>query len=220
MLSAVVAFGMACVPLRAQTTEVYHLGFEPDDEPAGLFIPVDSQNKKCTFDVVSDNPHSGGFCARMNCDDYARFAIFPKREVPLSGAGRYRISVWVRAGQSFAIKDGLPGFFIRLNMPLSPHTITLFHILPDGRVSKDSIPYIQGPSLPTTWTQMGAVLEIPANISTLTTNLFVAGAKGEVFVDDLSIEKEPDDTPLTPVLTANDNAQPQPASTTGAATPK
>lgn len=219
LLGAVLAFGIACVPLRAQTTEVYHLGFEPADEPPGLFIPVDSQDKKCTFDVVSDNPHSGSFCARMNCDDYARFAIFPKRKVALSGAGRYRISVWVRAGQNFAIQDGMPGFFIRLNMPLSPPSITLFHILLDGRVCKDSIPHIQGPSLPTTWTQMGAVLEISANISALPTDLFVAGAKGDVFVDDLSIEKVPDDTPLTPVLTANDMTQPKPESKTAPATP-
>ena len=217
LLIAVVAFGVACVPLRAQT-EVYHLGFEPEDEPAGVFIPNDSQDKKCTFEVVSNSPHSGGFCARMACDDFARFAIFPKREVPLSGAGRYRISVWTRAGEGFEIKDGLPGFFIRLNMPLSPPTITLFHILPDGRVCKDSIPYIKGPTLPTTWTQIGAVVEIPANISTLTTNLFVAGAKGEVFVDDLSIEKVADDTPLTPVVTSSNTAQPQAAPAAGTPT--
>jgi hypothetical protein len=206
---------MACVPLQAQTTEAYHLGFETGDEPAALFIPVDSQDKKCTFDVVSDNPHSGGFCARMNCDDYARFAIYPKRKVTLPGAGRYRISVWVRAGQNFTIQDGLPGFFIRLNLPLSPPSITLIHILSDGRVCKDAIPHIQGASLPTTWTQVGAVLEIPANITTMPTDLFVAGGKGEVFVDDLRIEKVADDTPLTPVLKSNDTAQPPSAPTSG-----
>ncbi len=202
------ALGMACVPLSAQTTEIYHLGFEQKDEPAEVFIPEDSKDKKCTFEVVSNNPHSGGFCGRMACDDFARFAIFPKQPVRLSQGGRYRISVWVRSGESFDVQDGLPGFFIRLNIPLSPPTITLLHILPDGRVSKDFVPHILAAGIPTTWTQIGAVLEIPANISTLTTNLFVAGGKGEVFVDDLSIEKVPDDTPLTPVLPANNGAQP------------
>ena len=208
LLVAVVAFATAFVPLRAQTTEIYHLGFESESEPVGVFIPEDSKDKKCTFEVVSNNPHSGGFCGRMACDDFARFAIFPKRDVPVSGAGRYRVSVWVRAGEGFEVQDGLPGFFIRLNMPLSPPTIALFHILPDGRVSKDFIPRIQGAGLSTTWTQVGAVVDVPANISTLTTNLFVAGAKGEVFVDDLSIEKVADDTPLSPVLTTNNQAQP------------
>jgi hypothetical protein len=139
----------------------------------------------------------------MKCDDFARFAVYPKVKVPLSGAGRYRISVWVRAGEGFVIQDGLPGFFIRLNIPASSTNVALLHILPDGRVSKNFIPHIEAASVPTTWTQVGAVVEIPANLSTLATDLFVGGGKGEIFVDDLSLEKVPDDTPLTPVLATN-----------------
>jgi cephalosporin-C deacetylase-like acetyl esterase len=154
----------------------------------------------------------------MTAVDFARFAIVPKDKVSFPSAGRYRFSIWVRAGEGFQITDGVPGFVLRLNMSPSPPAMTLFYILPDGRVGQDHLPAGTAASLPTTWTQVGAVLDIPTNVTTLVPNLFMWGGKGEIFVDDLSVEKVPDNTPLTPVLPASDAHAPASSPTASSAT--
>ncbi|MEJ0001558.1 MAG: hypothetical protein WDO13_21945 [Verrucomicrobiota bacterium] len=64
--------------------------------------------------------------------------------------------------------------------------------MPSGR--RSSLP------LPKTWTQVQAVIEIPAGVDAVGPSLFDWWTKGAIFVDDFSITKVDASAPVTPLV--------------------
>jgi hypothetical protein len=174
-------------------------GFETGTTGWGIFIPDESKDKNCRFDVVADSPHSGTSCLRFQSDDFARFCVGTDF-IPVQPGDRYRITVWVRAGADAAVLPKTPGFVIRLFLRAGGTDAPGGHmfIAPGGIVTRNT-PASGDSKLPTDWTQMQAVVEIPAGVDSVGPGLFTWWTKGSVFADDFSIEKVDASTPLTPV---------------------
>ncbi len=180
-----------------------------------IWIPDESQDKNCRFDVVSDSPHGGTSCARMQSDDFARFSIGSGATgFPVQPGDHYRVSVWVKADAAAQIRSKSPGFVIRFNLRHGNQDAEGGHLLIElGDHVARNVPADDVSKLPKKWTKVEAVVEIPAGVDTVVPSLFSWWIKGTLFVDDFSVQKVEASTPVTPV-SENSSA---PASASGAA---
>ena len=173
-------------------------GFENGIGSWKMWVPDESKDQNCHFDVVPDNPHAGAACVRLQSDDFARFAI-SSGSYPVQAGEHYHFSVWVRADAAAEIRPNAPGFAIRVNFhsagagaPSDP----LF-IGPGNRV-KPGTPANPTWKHLTEWTQIEAVIEIPAGVDAIAPSLFDWWGKGALYADDFSIEKVDASTPPPP----------------------
>ena len=174
-------------------------GFEEDAQGWKVFVPEESKEKNCRFDVVSEKPHSGANCARFQSDDFARFSI-GSGLIPVQAGERYRVTVWLRSDPSAEVRPKDPGFVVRLNLRQGSSDAEggYLFIGPGNKVTRSTPPDPELP-LPTTWTKIEAVVEIPAGVDAMGPGLFSWWAKGALYADDLSIEKVDSSTPATPL---------------------
>lgn len=179
--------------------------FENDKHGWNLFVPEESQESECTFEVIGDNPHEGAFAAQLDSVSEARYAIVtrPKGADLVAGA-KFRISVWVRAGANFVPKPGTPGFMVRITLfsdagtvdaPGGHYYLGLGNHLIHG-LDIDSMPQ---DAIPKTWTKVEAVIEIPPEVESLNVSAFVWQGVGTLWVDDMVFEPVDADTSLTEV---------------------
>lgn len=189
-------------------------GFEDTVTGWGIFVPDESKDKNCHFDVVSTDPHSGLNCARLQSDDFARFGIGCPF-ISVQPGEHYHVSVWIRADSAAQVRPKTPGFTIRLYLRQGNTDAAGGHLfIGSGNQVTRNTPVNLGPSnLPTTWTQIEAVIEIPPGVDSVGPGLFAWWNLGALYIDDFSFEKVDASTPVTPMWQ-------DPASPPAAPTPK
>jgi hypothetical protein len=182
-------------------------GFESGTGDWSIFIPSESTSANCRFDVVSDTPHSGTNCVRMQSDDFGRFSVGCS-PIPVQPGEHYRVSVWIKADAAATIRPSSPGitttgFVVRLYLGQAGSDAAGGHlfIAPGNRVTRDNPADPVAPTLPTTWTKIEAVVEIPSGVDKMGPGLFSWWTKGAIFADDFAIEKVDASTPVTPFWT-------------------
>ncbi len=201
LLLACTLFGGAITPVHAADSLVPDGGFENGIAGWKVFIPEESKDKNCRFEIISDSPHSGTTCVRLQSDDFARFSI-GLGLLPVQAGDRYRVSVWLKADAGAQVRANAPGFVIRLGLRQGDADAEGGHlfIAPGNRVTR-SIPADPASVLPKQWTQLEAVIEIPPGVDAMGPSLFSWWTSGTILADDFSIEKVDATTPLTPVWT-------------------
>jgi hypothetical protein len=184
-------------------------GFESGIAGWGIFIPDESKGANCRFDVVSTSPHSGGNCLRLQSDAFARFCV-GTTFIPVQAGEHYHVSVWVKADPDATVRPAVPGittpgFAVRLYLRQGNADAPGGHlfIIPGNRVTRLSPAEPVTTTLPTTWTQIEAVIEIPPGVDAIGPGLFSWWAQGTIYADDFSMEKVDPSTPVTPLWTKN-----------------
>jgi Carbohydrate binding domain len=174
-------------------------GFEDGITGWGTYVPDESKAANCRFDVSTDAPHSGANCARFQTDDFGRFSI-GSAMIPVQPGEHYHVSVWIKAGSLAEVRPKAQGFVIRLHLSQSGVEAAGGHlyIAPGNRVTRDAPADPVSDSLPTTWTQIEAVIEIPQGVDSMGPGIFSWWTKGTVYADDFSVEKVDASTPVTP----------------------
>ena len=176
-------------------------GFENGTVGWTLFVPDESQDKGCHFDVVNNAPHTGKSCLRIESKDYARYCVGTSF-IPVKPGERYHVSVWVKADPTAHARLKTPGFVIRLYLRQGNADAEGGHLFigPGNRVARNMpADPVAKTTLPTTWTQIDAVVEIPPGVDAIGPGLFSWWSKGPVYADDFSIEKVDPSTAATPI---------------------
>jgi hypothetical protein len=204
----------AIVPAAASPTDlISNGGFENGIAGWGIFVPDESKSANCRFDVVSDAPHSGVNCVRLQSDDLARFSIGCPL-ISVQPGERYHVSVWIRADPAAQIRPQAPGFVIRLYLGQGNVDAEGGHMFigPGNLVSRNTPADPVSATLPTTWTQIEAVVEIPKGVDKIGPGLFSWWTKGAIFADDFSIQKVDASTAVTSLWqkTPSPSASPTP----------
>jgi len=83
--------------------------------------------------------------------------------------------------------------------PPTPAASLIFINL-DGTVATGVFPPMDMKPLPTDWTHLEAVIEVPQGMDSMGATLFVWKAKGSLYVDDFTFEKVDSSTALTTVV--------------------
>jgi hypothetical protein len=179
-------------------------GFESGTTGWALFVPEESQGKNCRFDTVAESPHSGANCLRLQSDDFARFGIGAP-VFSVQPGDHYRVTAWVRADGAAQVRPKAPGFAIRLNLLQNNADAAGGHIYiqPGNAISRGNAPADSSAPLPTEWTKVEVVLEIPAGVDSVGPSLFSWWVNGSLFVDDFSIQKVDASVPVTPMSASN-----------------
>ena len=191
---------------RAQNI-IQNPGFELDKTGWGLFVPEESQPKNCQFVLSSKNAHSGSNGAEISSDDFARYSLTVNAPIPIKSGERYRVSLWVKAGPGAEVKEGTPGCVLRLVLRNGNSDTTgggAIFIGMNGKVTvrpNENLSPLSTP-VPKDWTKVEAVVEIPVftdGVDNMVMGLFGWYTKGTIYVDDVSVEKVSETTPVSPV---------------------
>ena len=193
-------------------------GFEDGVAGWTLFVPDESQDKNCRFDVSNDSPHSGTTCLRLQSDDVARFSVGAVAGFPVQPGEHYRVTAWVRADSAARVRPKAPGFVIRLNLRQGNTDAAGGHLFIElGNVVSRDTPAESSSALPKGWTKVEAVVEIPTGVDTVFPSFFSWWVAGTLFVDDFSIEKVDASTAVTPLSQKDPAATPSPVATSSKA---
>jgi len=168
-------------------------GFESGMNDWSLFVPDESVEKNCHFTISNDHPHSGSACAEMSSGDFARFAIGHK-PIAVTAGVHYQVSAWFRSGPQTEFPPRTPGFVIRLMLNGGHH----LQINAEGVVTAGNPAVLKNP-MPTEWTQINVVIEIPPGVTTILGPELFSYAKGALYLDDISIQKVDPTVAVTPL---------------------
>lgn len=199
-LTILVAADPSTPPTPAPATSLLsNGGFEDGLAGWGTYVPDESKLANCRFDVVSDSPHSGANCARFQSDDYGRFSAGCAL-IPVQPGEHYHISVWYRAASAADVRPKAQGFVIRLHLSQGGAEAAGGHlfIAPGNRVTREAPADPTSDHLPSVWTQLEAVVEIPQGVDSMGPGIFSWWTKGTLYADDFSVEKVDASTPATP----------------------
>ncbi|WP_309400146.1 hypothetical protein [Cerasicoccus maritimus] len=183
------AFGLAThsLQLSASTPVNVDPGFEAKGEWwAKPFIPQDSENSGAAFYFSNQQPHSGEVCAVMAATEDARFAISPKGgRIAVEPGQVIEFSVWIKAGNDFMIKDGTPGFIIRIDYLQGDNTVGKRFI--DWEGAATASPPKSAALISSEWTQVQARITTPENADGIRASIFFWRASGSLYLDDFEI---------------------------------
>ena len=204
---AVSLLSVTCLGHRTAWAEnlIENPGFEAESTVWQNFIPAGSKDKVQEFQIVTDNPHAGHSCAQCSATDFVRYGItVPSKGIPVAPGERYHFQAWVRfAGDSVSM-TGAPQVYIRATLLKAPgvsSTDPLGHINIglNGKMARDANVRKLSPRQESKdWQLISGVFEVPADTTCIVPTLFILGVQGKVYWDDVSFEKVPSDTPLTP----------------------
>ncbi|XHR30956.1 MAG: hypothetical protein ACFUZC_10395 [Chthoniobacteraceae bacterium] len=172
-------------------------GFEdPFKNGWDLWISPDSLPNNCHCEVTTETPHSGSACLKLSADAISRFSAGRKEVFPVQAAERYRIGIWVRGDAEFANSSAV--FLVRITLApaISGSGSDLLHIGLDGKITRNADPYTNAP-LSAQWKRVTAVFEIPATAQKMGIGVFLWNAKGNIYIDDFTLEKVDAATPLS-----------------------
>lgn len=177
-------------------------GFEAGSEGWKVYVPDESKDKNCRFDIVSESPHSGSNCAKLASDDFARFSI-GSDVIPVQPGQKYRVTAWVRADSAASVRPKGAGFAIRFNLRDGERDAEGGHLFvaPENIVTRNTPAGLANP-LPTEWTKIEVVIEIPPGVDAMLPGLFSWWTKGAIYVDDFTVEKVDASTEATPLAQA------------------
>jgi len=168
-------------------------GFERGMMNWVTFIPAESVAQAPVLEIAKGSAHTGTSALRLTSTTSSRFAVGNYPWIPVVTGERFRVSAWYRIEPGAVAKVGLPGFVMRVNFkqegaPAGTPTKHLY-VGPSGVISTGVEPKMVVPALPTEWTRIEAVVEVPADTNSMSVNFFSWGLTGAVLVDDALIEK-------------------------------
>ncbi len=176
--------------------------FENGARGWSLYDPVKSSAANCQFQVIADNPHEGGGSLELSSASSSRYAVLQYlKSANFAPGQKYRLSAWVRAGDDFEVKAGTPGFLLRVSMFGPNFSNSGMYFLGFSGMGGDSPAALSGQEVPKAWTKIEGVFEMAANVEKVNVCLLVDSGVGHIYVDDVSIERVADTTPVG-VLTA------------------
>lgn len=182
-------------------------GLESGTEGWRVFMAKESEGKGAGISADSTVYHSGKYSLRMFSPVDARYSVAPGLKLGTVSAGdRFRVSLWVRAGDDFVQKPGTPGFHIRGTLFESPGKDVdggHYHFGFKGRALRgEPLALLGADPVPKEWTEVSAVFAVPEGARRMNFNIFVERASGSLYVDDLVVVKAGADEPLTPLLSS------------------
>lgn len=171
---------------------------QPHPEPTSqntiswnLFVPEESRSASCRFIFDKTETHSGNQSIQLTSLHLARFGIYADHLGPIEvkPGQRYRLTAWIKAGRNFAIEAGTPGLVLRA---------TLFdrHLkdVPGGHVfvglagmRRGDATLLSSEPVPSVWTKVEGVIEIPAGTVHMILFVFCWKASGTIWLDDVSV---------------------------------
>lgn len=170
-------------------------GFEEDTTGWNApYIPNDSLDRNCTFEVVTESPHSGKACARLSSGDNGRIAISPKgTPIPVEPGEKFKVSLWIKAGKNFEGQNNQSGMLLRMDMMNGRDSVGIVTIDWKGQsrlLSPQDSPkdFVTEP-LPIQWTKMEAEFVVPADTTSMRPAVFLWRGTGEFFIDDFVVER-------------------------------
>jgi len=180
-------------------------GFELGQDGWASFVPPAHAGAKVQWIIANEDPHSGAACAVMKSDEPVRWALSSKRSVQVLPGEKYRIQGWVEFAKDVKIEQGNPGAYIRVTLlealgKSATDPLGNIHVGLAGVARNPSVSKLFVPQLPSGWQKIDAVVEIPANISSVAIALFSHGITGAISWDDVSFELVDPKTPLSKVL--------------------
>ena len=198
-LAGLLICGCAAIHAASAGPLVSNGGFENGAAGWKAFIPEESQDKDCRFDIINEAPHSGTNCVQLQSNDFARFCI-GSEAIQVHPGDRYNVSVWVRADSRAHVRMKAPGFVIRLGLRSGDADAEGGHLFigTGNRVARNTPPD-PASNLSKGWTQIKAVIEIPSGVDAVIPALFAWWTKGGIFADDFSIEKADASATVTPL---------------------
>lgn len=171
--------------------------FENGSRGWSLYDPAKSASAACQFQVVADNAHGGGGAMELSSAGPSRYAVLQYLKSASFTAGqKYRVSAWVRAGDDFVASSKTPGFLLRVSMFGPGFSNSGMYFLGFNGLGGDSPAVLAGQEVPRTWTKIEGVFEMAANVEKVNVCLLVDSGVGRVYVDDVSIERVSDSTPV------------------------
>lgn len=186
----------------SKAAPVAQTGFERGDPPWALYVPAESDAAGCAFSIGKIDTHQGTSYAVLSAKRPTRLGLEPKANPLIVIPGeKYRLSAWVKAGPGWLAEAGLPGVVLRGTLrDVFQKELAFGHLFVGLKgVSRDPAK-LSGPPILPSWTKIEGVVEIPAGAAEMIPFVFVWNGAGQLFVDDISIDKVPADTPLTPSL--------------------
>lgn len=193
---------VSVIASRAQDI-VIQSSFESGEQPWVRFVPAESAKDRCAFSISGSAAHSRKLGAILSAGKIVRFAIHPQAS-PLSvtTGERYRVSLWVKAGEDFVVENDAPGLVVRVSLfKKAPTEIPSGHLYMSLKGIAIGAPTpLNGPTFQNSWVKLEAVFEIPAEARELIPFVFLWKGRGRIFVDDFILEKVDPSTPVSPLL--------------------
>ena len=190
-------------PILHAENLVQNPGFESGQDGWVSFVPPAHEGAKVQWIVANnEDPHSGTACAMMKSEEPVRWALSSKRSYQVLPGEKYRIQGWFKFSKDTKIEQGAPGAYVRLTLgqsitdPLGNN----IYIGLAGVARNPSVGKLFVPQLPAGWQKIEAVIEIPANTSSVDFALFSHGVTGAISWDDVSFELVDSKTPPSKVL--------------------
>lgn len=189
----------------AAETLVANPGFEQGDKDWRLYMAKESEDKGVKIEANTTVFHSGQSCLRLFSVKDARYSAGPRVSISNVKAGdRFRVSVWVRAGDDFVQNKSTPGFYVRLTQFAKPGKETIgahYHFGLGKKVLLNASASPLGTShIPDTWQEVGGVVEVSEGTTRIGLNIFVERGSGSLYVDDVSLVRVSAETPCSPLL--------------------
>ncbi len=209
ILSMAFVFGMS--KTQAEENLIPDPGFEDGGKTWGIYVSGNSAASGCEFLTVATSPQAGTACAEMKSANNASFSISPQvlagnqKVAPVKAGERWKLTFWIRSTEDTSTKAS-PAFFVRI--PLLQDWKKLPKVLFIGlngasamRETSGSldIPEIAA-ELPTKWTKVESVFEIPKNLDANQMGrpeFYARGVMGTIYLDDISLEKVAASTALS-----------------------
>jgi hypothetical protein len=207
LLTATCFIGLS--PLAAGENLIRNAGFETGSDQWGLYFGKDAEGAGAALAVSNEAARSGVNSLKLSCPIIARYSVGPM----LGAAGvvkpgeRFRLSLWVRAGNDFVQKPGSHGFVVRAtlrtpervdfpegNFYFTPPDRAILATYSENRSSLGTSPVSRE------WKPLTVVFEIPPGIQYLGLNLFVESGSGSLFIDDVVLTKVAASVATTPLL--------------------
>ena len=182
-----------------------NLGFEDGNAGWVLFVPPAYQGVRPEWMPTSAESHSGTASAELKSSGQERWGIGFAKRVPVKPGGKYRVSAWVKFAQGAQLSPPAPAAYLRVALYTADNQDAggrLGHIhvgLGGVAVRSSALARLAVGELPTGWSKLEQIIEIPPDTELISCNVFVQGVAGSVFVDDFAFESVSDDTPAANV---------------------
>ena len=173
-------------------------------QPWVMYVPKESEAAGCRMAGNCPDSHSGRPGVILKSDNFARYSIRPHaKAIQVKSGERYRLSAWVKADQGFRIESGTPGLLLRATLFAAPgvdYSRGHFYVGAKGVVLGADPTPLGGAPMPTEWTKLEGVVEIPVGVREMSFFVFCWKTSGRVCIDQAVIEKVDGSTPLTKLL--------------------
>jgi len=196
LLPILYAAGWLALSIGAQAGEVvFASGFEDNDSPWNdPYVPSDSLDRGCSFDISSEEPHSGLRCGVLASDNSGRIAISPKGSpYHVEPGQRYKLTFWVKAGKEFEAQKGQPGMLVRIDLMQDRDPVSIVTVDWKGTTkivqADETLADFTTLPVPPHWTKVEAEFTIPENVNKARPGLFLWRATGSLEVDDFRLER-------------------------------